>query len=222
LPEASHVASRLQTPKLGHNSSASALQVLFRGVFPHLATQFVTFNVMPGPDMPVMLGAPAHEGTSQLPEGLTQLGTSVAFVADARVMRQVAVSVPFEEHAKLDVHVPPLLVRPHSNLQTTSRISAPFDVNAGIGAVKQVVDMQLLVPFVQVPSRPHVAFSRPWPPLQALAVHVAPADVLRQTRIHSVVLTKIPAGRSGHTVRERSEEQTAASSSKSSRRRVWW
>jgi hypothetical protein len=215
LPEASHVASRLHMPLSGHNSSASALQLLLRGVFPHLSTQFFTFSVMPGPDMPVMLGAPAHEGMSQLPEGLMQSGTSVAFVANARVMKQVADNAPLEEHAAVAVHVSPWLVRPHSNLQTPSRISAPLDVNAGSGADQHVVDMQLLVPFVQVPSRLHVAFSQPWPPLQALAVHVAPADVLRQTRCHSMVLTKTPAGRSGNNVRGKLEHRAAHTSSSS-------
>jgi hypothetical protein len=153
---------------------------------------------------------------SQLPVGLIQVGTSVAFVADARLMRQVADNVPvegvrLEVHEMFDVQVLPLFVRPQSHLQRPSKISAPFVVNAGSGAVQHVVDMQVLVPFVHFPSGPHVAFIWPVPPLQALAVQRAPADVLRQTRCHSMGSTNTPAGRSGHTLRGGIVLHTAAS-----------
>jgi hypothetical protein len=153
---------------------------------------------------------------SQLPVGLIQVGTSVAFVADARLMRQVADSVPvegvrFEVHEMFDVQVLPLFVRPQSNLQRPSKISAPFAVNAGSGAVQHVVDTQVLLPFVHFPSGPHVAFIWPVPPLQAPAVQRAPADVLRQTRCHSMGSTNTPAGRPGHTLRGGIVLHTAAS-----------
>jgi hypothetical protein len=189
-----------------HNSGASARQVLFRGVFPHLAIQFVTFSVLKrGPATALTFGAPAQVGVLQLPVGLTQVGTSVAFVADAFLMWQVADSAPPEgvtpkPQVRKAVQVLPFFVVPHSNLHTSSMITAPFDLNAGSGADQHDVDMQLLVPFVHFPSGPHVELIWPAPPLQAFAVQTSPVDVVRQACDHAIVSSNMPTGRSGHTL----------------------